>query len=174
MSQKKNYMFTNRRHSEKAIMSTVFGVLCTVSLVIVVVLSYSRSGDVPAGYGFTGLFAAILSLVGMLLGVLALREAEQDIVLECARPCETQADSWPEPERRRYQAILDQCNFETLVQHSYDRFCMIRRNRYMVDRSGLLIAIYNGVPKGGTFQTLAYAMQKGLTVHTIDLEDFYQ
>ena len=77
MSQKKNYMFTNRRHSEKAIMSTVFGVLCTVSLVIVVVLSYSRGGDVPAGYGFTGLFAAILSLVGMLLGVLALREAER-------------------------------------------------------------------------------------------------
>ena len=77
MSQKKNYMFTNRRHSEKAIMSTVFGVLCTVSLVIVVVLSYSRSGDVPAGYGFTGLFAAILSLVGMLLGVLALREADR-------------------------------------------------------------------------------------------------
>ena len=58
-------------------MSTVFGVLCTVSLVIVVVLSYSRGGDVPAGYGFTGLFAAILSLVGMLLGVLALREADR-------------------------------------------------------------------------------------------------
>lgn len=77
MSQKKNYMFTNRRHSEKAIMSTVFGVLCTVSLTVVVVLSYSRSGDVPAGYGFTGLFAAILSLVGMLLGVLALREADR-------------------------------------------------------------------------------------------------
>ena len=77
MSQKKNYMFTNRRHSEKAIMSTVFGVLCTVSLVIVVVLSYSRGGDVPAGYGFTGLFAAILSLVGMLLGVLAPREADR-------------------------------------------------------------------------------------------------
>ncbi len=77
MSQKKNYMFTNRRHSGKAIMSTVFGVLCTVSLVVVVVLSYSRSGDVPAGYGFTGLFAAILSLVGMLLGVMALREADR-------------------------------------------------------------------------------------------------
>ncbi len=77
MSQKKNYMFTNRRHSGKAIMSTVFGVLCTMSLVVVVVLSYSRSGDVPAGYGFTGLFAAILSMVGMLLGVLALREADR-------------------------------------------------------------------------------------------------
>jgi len=77
MSQKKNYMFTNRRHSGKAIMSTVFGVLCTVSLLVVVILSYSRCGDVPAGYGFTGLFAAILSMVGMLLGVLALREADR-------------------------------------------------------------------------------------------------
>ena len=77
MSQKKNYMFTNRRHSGKAIMSTVFGVLCIVSLLLVVVLSYSRGGDVPTGYGFTGLFAAILSMVGMLLGVLALREADR-------------------------------------------------------------------------------------------------
>ena len=59
------------------------------------------------------------------------------------------------------------------MQHNYDRFCMLRRNRYMVDRSVRLIAVYNGVP-GGTFQTLAYAMQKGLTVHTIDLEDFCQ
>lgn len=77
MSQKKNYMFTNRRHSEKAIMSTVFGVLCTVSLLAVVVLSYSRGGDIPAGYGFTGLFATVLSMVGMLLGVLSLREADR-------------------------------------------------------------------------------------------------
>ena len=106
--------------------------------------------------------------------VLALREAETAVVLECARPCETQADSWPEAERARYQSILERCNYETLVQHSYDRFCMIRRNRYMVDRSSLLIAVYNGVPKGGTFQTLAYAMKRGLTIHTIDLEDFCQ
>ena len=106
--------------------------------------------------------------------VLALREAEPDIALECARPCETQADSWPEAERARYQSILEQCNLETLVQHSYDRFCMIRRNRYMVDRSGLLIAVYNGVPKGGTFQTMAYAMKKGLDTVILDLEDFCQ
>ena len=106
--------------------------------------------------------------------VLALREAEEDITLECARPCETQSDSWPEGERERYRSILERCDYETLVQHHYDRFCMMRRNRYMVDRSGLLIAVYNGVPKGGTFQTLAYAMKKGLAVHTIDLEDFCQ
>ena len=104
--------------------------------------------------------------------VLALRGRRGDVLLECARPCETQADSWPKAERVRYQSILDRCDYETLVQHNYDRFCMLRRNRYMVDRSSRLIAVYNGAPKGGTFQTLAYAMKKGLTIHTIDLEDF--
>lgn len=106
--------------------------------------------------------------------VLELGETEQDILLECARPCETQADSWPAAEQARYRSILDRCSLETLVQHRYDRFCMMRRNQYMVDRSGLLIAVYNGVPKGGTYQTLLYAMKKGLTIHTIDLEDFCQ
>ena len=106
--------------------------------------------------------------------VLALREYHGDVTLECARPCETQADSWPEAERARYRAILDQCDYETLVQHHYDRFCMMRRNRYMVDRSRRLIAVYNGAPKGGTCQTLLYAMKKGLDTVILDLEDFCQ
>ena len=106
--------------------------------------------------------------------VLELRAWHDDATLECARPCEAQADSWPEAERARYRSILDQCNFETLVQQNYDRFCMMRRNRYMVDRSARIVAVYNGVPKGGTYQTLLYAMKKGLEPHTLDLEDFCQ
>lgn len=77
MSQKRSYMFTNRKHSQKAVMSTVFGVLCTVSLVVVTILSYSRDGDIPAGYGFTGVFATILSLIGLILGILAVRETDR-------------------------------------------------------------------------------------------------
>ena len=104
--------------------------------------------------------------------VLELREWHGDAELECARPCETQADGWPARERERYVSILDRCNIETMVQHRYDRACMLRRNRYMVDRSSRLIAVYNGVPRGGTYQTMLYAMKKGLTTHILDLEDF--
>lgn len=104
-------------------------------------------------------------------GVLALRGRQADVTLEAARPCETQADSWPEGERRRYFAILDQCDYETLVQHHYDRGCMMRRNRYMVDRSAHIIAVYDGVPKGGTAQTLAYALRKGLTTDILTIEE---
>ena len=102
--------------------------------------------------------------------VLALKERRPDVLLECARPCESQADRWPEEERARYQSILDRCDYETLVQHRYDRFCMMRRNRYMVDRSARLLAVYDGEPKGGTAQTLAYALRKGLHVTLLELE----
>ena len=103
--------------------------------------------------------------------VLALREEHPGVTLEGARPCESQADSWPEGERRRYQELLDRCDYETLVQHHYDRFCMMRRNRYMVDRSARIIAVYDGVPKGGTAQTLAYALRQGLETDILPLEE---
>ena len=96
--------------------------------------------------------------------VLDLRERRSGVTLEAARPCESQASRWPQEEQRRYQRILERCDYETLVQHQYDRWCMMRRNRYMVDRSARLLAVYDGVPKGGTAQTLAYALRKGLAV----------
>lgn len=104
-------------------------------------------------------------------GVLRLRARRPGVTLEGARPCESQADGWPEGDRRRYQAILDRCDYETLVQHRYDRFCMMRRNRYMVDRSARLIAVYDGVPRGGTAQTLAYALRQGLESDILQPEE---
>lgn len=103
--------------------------------------------------------------------VLDLRARRPDVTLEGVRPCESQADGWPAPERARYQELLDQCDYETLVQHHYDRFCMMRRNRYMVDRSARLIAVYDGTPRGGTAQTLAYALRQGLDADILDLEE---
>lgn len=102
--------------------------------------------------------------------VLALREVHPEITLEGARPCESQADGWPEADRRRYMDILDRCNYETLVQHHYDRGCMMRRNRYLVDHAGRIIALYDGEPKGGTAQTLAYAMRQGLETDILMIE----
>jgi hypothetical protein len=41
----------------------------------------------------------------------------------------------------------------------------------MVDRSTMVIAAYNGDPKGGTAQTLAYAMSKGIKTIILDVEE---
>lgn len=100
--------------------------------------------------------------------VLDLRQDRSDVVLEAAVPCLTQADHWPRSERARWQAIVDACDVETVVQEHYDRFCMLRRDRYMVDRSSAILAVFDGTP-GGTRYTLNYAMSRRLTVFLLDL-----
>ena len=100
--------------------------------------------------------------------VQALRDARPGVTVEAAIPCETQADKWPEGERERYNRLVGLCDFETMVQHHYDRGCMLRRNRYMVDHSSLLIAALDG-SKGGTLYTASYAMKQGIEVDIIDI-----
>ena len=47
---------------------------------------------------------------------------------------------------------------------------MMRRNRYMVDRSSLLLACFDGRP-GGTMNTILYAERSGLKTVVIEIEE---
>lgn len=100
--------------------------------------------------------------------VLALKEKYPSLTVEGAIPCPTQADHWRPEERRRWRGLLDRCDLETVVQQHYDRFCMLRRDRYMVDRSSAILAVFGGTP-GGTRYTLNYAMDQKLEVFLLDL-----
>jgi len=91
--------------------------------------------------------------------VLSLRAERGDVTLEAAVPCPTQPDSWPEADRIRWRQILAVCDLETMVQDHYTPGCMLRRNRYMVDHSALVIAVYDGT-NGGTRRTLEYAIRQ--------------
>ena len=71
--------------------------------------------------------------------VLQLREKYRDVTVEAAIRAQP-AGGWPEEEQRRWHDLVDRCDYETVVQDHYDAGCMQRRNRYMVDHSGYLIA----------------------------------
>lgn len=101
--------------------------------------------------------------------VLAARAAHPDLTLEGAVPFPGQADRWGPADRVRWRRALDACDVETVVQQHYDRFCMHRRDRYMVDRSRCILAVFDGTP-GGTRYTLNYAMDRQLEVMLLDLE----
>lgn len=73
---RKNYIFTNRKHSPRAIMSTVLGLISNVSLGIVLYMTYLSGGNAPLSYGLTGLLAALYSTVGLVLGMLTVREKD--------------------------------------------------------------------------------------------------
>ena len=116
-------------------------------------------------------------LCGMALGcdlyfceaVLDLRDRYGDVTVEAAVPCEEQSARWRERDRNRYVALLERCDYETLVQHHYTAGCMQRRDRYMVDRSQRIIAAYDGRTLGGTMYTLTYALRQELETVILDL-----
>lgn len=100
---------------------------------------------------------------------LKLREEKPDITVEAAIPCEGQHSAWPPELRNRYHRLVEDCDFLTLVQHEYSPDCFMRRNRYMVDNSRLLIAAYTG-RSGGTMKTILYAIRQGLEIIELDVE----
>ena len=116
-------------------------------------------------------------ICGMALGcdmyfaeaVLALKAAHEGVTLEAAIPFGDQPGRWNAAQRRRYNRLIDSCDKVTVLQIGYTPDCMMRRNRYMVDHAGMLLACYDGRP-GGTMQTILYARREGKTVIIIDLE----
>lgn len=100
--------------------------------------------------------------------VLALREEYPDVTLEAAIPCDGQANGWPAPLRARQEALIAACDEVRFVQHRYAPGCMQKRNRYMVDHAGLLLACYDGT-SGGTRNTILYARRQGCQTILIDL-----
>ena len=103
--------------------------------------------------------------------VITLRDERPDVTLEAAVPCETQSAAWTPAERERYYYILHQCDKQTLISRAYTPECMLRRNRYMVDSSRVLIAACEegGPARGGTAQTLHYAQAQGLRIIKIPI-----
>lgn len=99
--------------------------------------------------------------------VLGLKAFYPGITLECAIPCECQAEKWPEDLRNRYFDIASKCDTETLVQTHYTQDCKDKCSRYMVDHADTLIAVWNG-SSSGTGKMVRYAHQQGKTVIIID------
>lgn len=110
-------------------------------------------------------------LSGMALGtdcfaaeiVLSLRNEFPEVSLVAVIPCATQSSKWNKRQISRYSALLRQCDKVIVLQDEYTYDCMQKRNRYMVEQSDCVIAVWNGT-SSGTSKTITYAVNKSLPV----------
>lgn len=100
--------------------------------------------------------------------VLDLKEKNPALRLHCILPCEGQERKWLALERERYHSILRQADEVIYVNREYHDDCMLERNRYLVDYSSVLLAVYNGTYRSGTGMTVRYAKRLGREVIVID------
>lgn len=103
--------------------------------------------------------------------VLLLREKYPYIRLHCAIPCRDQTRLWKEPYISLYNNLLRQADSSVILSESYTRTCMLERNRYMVDKSDYVFAVWNGERKGGTWYTMEYAKKLKRPVEVLRLDE---
>lgn len=95
--------------------------------------------------------------------VLSLKKEFPNISLNAIVPCANQSCKWNNEQVSRYNSILNQCDKIIILQNTYTADCMQKRNRYMVDNSDCVIAVWNGT-NSGTGNTVKYALSKKLPV----------
>ena len=103
--------------------------------------------------------------------VLSLAKKHPDISLHAILPCPGQSDNWNEKDRLRYNKLLERCADKILISPLYTDTCMLTRNRYMVDNSDRLIAVWNGYFRGGTAYTVRYAKKQNKEIFLIRPKD---
>ncbi len=74
---KKNYIFTNKTISQKAVISVILGVIGVASLIVAVVLTYMRDGQATLEYGGVALLCLIYGCIGLVLGILSKKEPDK-------------------------------------------------------------------------------------------------
>lgn len=85
-----------------------------------------------------------------------------EIALTGAMPFPSQASRWPKPTRDHFDDVCLLCN--EIVHVSTDPYHpskMQVRNEWMVDRATYVIAIWDGISKGGTQNCMEYAKSQG-------------
>ncbi len=101
--------------------------------------------------------------------VLTLREENPQLKLHCILPCKNQAIKWPLPAQERYKMILAQADSIVYTSRNYHTNCMLERNRFMVERAELLLAVYDDrLQRSGTAATIRHAQKLGRKIIIID------
>lgn len=95
--------------------------------------------------------------------VCKLRDNGSNIKLVAASPYDGFGKGWPAEWRSLHREILEKADFVENVCPGYHKGCFLVRDKWMVDHSDLVIAVFNGAP-GGTKFTIDYAKKQGVKV----------
>jgi len=95
--------------------------------------------------------------------VLNLKKEYPHIKLILVLPCLSQTQGWKEQDVRIYETIKAEADKVVYTSQQYTQDCMHKRNRHLVDHSGVCVC-YLTKDKGGTAYTVNYAKKQGLEV----------
>lgn len=102
--------------------------------------------------------------------VIQARERNAGLRLILALPCMNHNCNWKNADKADFDCITAMSDEVIYVSDNYYDGCMLRRNRYMVDKSRHCI-FYMAYPRGGTAYTVRYALDADLEMHNIMISE---
>lgn len=98
--------------------------------------------------------------------VLQLKKDGYPIKLICALPYNGFEICWSTYWKNKYNLIISHADLLICISPCYSPDCFKLRNKWMVNHSSRVIAVYNG-KSGGTRNTINYAKNNNVPVHII-------
>lgn len=95
--------------------------------------------------------------------VLDRKKSNKDLHLICALPHPNFEKRRSETEKQIFKDILQKADLVKMINDHYFPGCYQVRNKWMVDRSNLVISVFNGY-KGGTKNTIDYAVKNAIPI----------
>lgn len=95
--------------------------------------------------------------------VLTFRSTNPHIRLASVIPFEDQPKGWEQEWKVRYNKILINSDEKLVLSDEYYKGCYYDRNKFMVENSECVIAVYKDL-KGGTGQTVRFAKENGVRI----------
>lgn len=100
--------------------------------------------------------------------VLALKQEFPHIQLHLQLPFQGQESKWPAASQERYRQILGQADKVSYTAEGYSNRALSQRNYDMINQSDAVISVFEGEQKGGTWNAIQYAQNKGKPIWNIN------
>ena len=95
------------------------------------------------------------------------KKEHPNLFLEAVIPYENRMKS----KNPLFKQVLAQCNGIKIIAKEYSSDCFFVRNRYLVQNSQRVIAVFDGRERSGTAQTIRMAASNKLELHIVDISD---
>ena len=97
-------------------------------------------------------------------------ENNLDVKVKSVIPCENQTLHYTDKQKREYREVLKECEPSDYKYGPYFDGCMLKRNRYIVDNSDFMFAIFdeNNTKRGGTLYTINYPKRQNKSIFILD------
>lgn len=102
--------------------------------------------------------------------VLQLKKRYDDIELFSVLPCNNHDEKWSDSYKQRLKNVVENSRKFNILQESYTSDCYFKRNKYLVDKSSIILGVYDlKSQRSGTKNTLNYAISQNKEIIILDI-----